>query len=261
MGRWYITASWSIEAPDPPLVEEAASSGRCLAIDVNAGSLDGRILDIHGNPVGSPVKVPISQEGTSARRLGHLREAVSLLVKWAVTQRVTFIAVEHLDFSDARALGRQRGRRGAPGRSFRRKVCGIPTSRFAHALSSAACRHGLAVIAVDPAYTSIWGQRYWKHPQDRSGRQSGDRHQAAAVVIGRRSQGYGEKRKNGQNPRRPEDRRGRAPAQRIAPIPGMVPAAGNDGYERPPEVSARTIRADTRTAGRHRRSTPFGTPP
>ena len=34
-GRWYITASWSLPLRDIPSVEEAARSGRCLAVDVN----------------------------------------------------------------------------------------------------------------------------------------------------------------------------------------------------------------------------------
>lgn len=64
-----------------------------------------------------------------------LREAVSQLVRYAMSQGVTVIAIERLDFSDIRT--RQRGRRGKPGRTTRRKVCGIPTARFAHTIASA----------------------------------------------------------------------------------------------------------------------------
>ena len=227
--RWYITASWSLPPKESPTVSEAAKSGRCLAIDVNSGHLDARILDTHGNPVGRPIRKDIPEQGSSAHRLGGLREAVSQLVKWAQRQGVSVIAIERLDFTDIRT--RQRGRRGKPGKTTRRKVCGIPTSRFTHTICSAAYRHDMTVIAVDPAYTSIWGARWWKKLLDRSRRQAGDRHQAATVVIGRRSQGYGAKRKDSQNPHRLEDRCGRTTVQQNTRVPGMAPITGNDRRE------------------------------
>ena len=218
-GCWYITASWSLPPKESPGVKDAAKSGRCLAIDVNSGHLDARVLDVHGNPVGRPVRKDISEQGSSSHRLGALREAVSQLVKWSKKQGVSVIAIERLDFADIRTLGRQRGRRGKPGKTTRRKVCGIPTAKFSHTITSAAYRHNMTVIAVDPAYTSIWGARYWKKPLDRPRRQAGDRHQAASVVIGRRSQGYGAKRKDSQSPHRPEDRCGKATVQQNTHVP------------------------------------------
>ena len=87
-------------------------SGRCLAIDVNSGHVDARVLDVHGNPVGRPIRENIPEQGSSAHRLGARREAVSQLVKRAQRQGVTVIAIEKLDFADIRTMGRQRGRRG-----------------------------------------------------------------------------------------------------------------------------------------------------
>ena len=231
--RWYITASWSLAQRNTPSVEEAARSGRCLAVDVNSGHLDARILDTHGNPIGRPVKKDIPQKGSSSHRLGALREAVSQLIKWGRKQGASVVAIEKLNFTDARTLGRQKGRRGKPGRTTRRKVCGIPTSRFTHTMASAAYRNNMAVVAVDPAYTSIWGQRYWKQPLDRSRRQRGDGHQSAAVVIGRRSQGHSEKRRPGTRRNQPEDWRRRATGQQTAHRTGMAPTAGNDRREHP----------------------------
>ena len=97
--------------------------------------------------------------------------------------------IENLDFADAREMGReQTGRRpsrGKRGRSFRRLVSGIPTAKFAGRLIQMASNAGLAVIAVDPAYTSMWGAEHWlvalrEISTDASG------HHAAALVIGRR---------------------------------------------------------------------------
>ena len=240
--RWYISASWSLPPKENRGVKDAAKSGRCLAIDVNSGHVDARILDVHGNPVGRPIRKNIPERGSSAHRLGALREAVSQLVKWAQRRGVTVIAIEKLNFADVRT--RQRGRRGKAGKITRRKVCGIPTAKFVHTIASAAYRNGMVVIAVDPAYTSIWGARYWKKPLDRSRRQRGDRHQAAAVVIGRRSQGHSEKRKDGQTLLLPEDRCRKATVQQTANTTGMAHTTGNDQRERSHSVGVTTARAE-----------------
>ena len=239
--RWYITASWSQPPKENPTVADAARSGRCLAIDLNSGHIDARILDVHGNPIGRPVRETIPERGSSAHRLGALREAVSRLVKRAQRQGVTVIAIEKLNFADLHT--RQKGRRGKAGKTTRRKVCGIPTAKFVHTIASAAYRHDMTVIAVDPAYTSIWGARYWKKPLDRSRRQRGDRHQAAAVIIGRRSQGHSAKRKSSQRPCRPEDRPGKATVQPIANTTGMAHTTGNDRRERS-HVGVTTVGAE-----------------
>ena len=102
----------------------------------------------------------------------------------------------------------------------------------------------MTLVAVDPAYTSKWGVRYWKKPLDRSRRQRGDRHQAAAVVIGRRSHGYSEKRKGDRPLCRPEDRHGRTVTQWTVDTTGMAPTGGNDRRERS-LVGASTAWADT----------------
>jgi hypothetical protein len=47
---------------------------------------------------------------------------------------------------------------------LRRTIAGIPTRRFRTRLSGMAARRQIAIIGVDPAYTSRWGA------QHRSGR-------------------------------------------------------------------------------------------
>ena len=247
-GRWYITATWSLPDMAPPTVAEAAASGRCIAIDVNAGHLDGRILDTCGNPVGAPLVVHIPQQGTAAQRLGVLREAVATLIKWGKDGGASFAAIESLDFADARALGRQKFRRGGSGRTTRRKVCAIPTAQFTHTVSAAARRHQVTVVAIDAAYTSRWGRRWWQQPLNQSRRQRGDGHAAAAVVIGRRSQGHSEKRRSRMHPPRPEDRQGRTSAEQPADRPGMATATSNDGCEHPRDAT--TTRPEPRPAAR-----------
>ena len=261
--RWYITASWTMQPTGEPLsVEQIAASGRCVAVDVNAGHIDARTLDVHGNPVGRPERFEMAQQGNSAQRLNNVRTTVNDLFAWAKGNDAAYAAIEKLDFGDIRAAGRNnRHRRGKAGRTTRRKVAGIPTAQFTHALASASHKHRMPVIAVDPAYTSIWGARYWQAPLNKSNRQKGDRHQASAVVTGRRSQGHSPKRRpvktgHDQQPNT-EDRQRRAACETKATTPDMATGKVNDERERP--TSASTVRTDNQescTGG----PKPFGTP-
>jgi hypothetical protein len=68
-----------------------------------------------------------------------------------------------------------------------------------------ATNRGLAVIAIDPAYTSTWGAQYWlralrQHSPVATG------HHSAAVVIGRRGLGQRARRRERCDWTRPEDR-------------------------------------------------------
>ncbi|MCT9110103.1 hypothetical protein N4G69_31710 [Streptomyces mirabilis] len=62
---------------------------------------------------------------------------------------------------------------------------------FRERLRGMACHAGLVVIAVDPAYTSIWGGRYWQRPLQQQAKTTVTRHHGAAVAIGRRGRAIG----------------------------------------------------------------------
>lgn len=187
--RWYLDASWKRAVIQPPALDELRGH-RVLAVDVNTGHLAAMVVDSAGNPVGRPITSLLALSGlTASTRDGHLREAISGLIKTAEHHACRAIVIENLDFADAREMGReQTGRRpsrGKRGRTFRRLVSGIPTAKFAGRLIQMASNAGLAVIAVDPAYTSMWGAEHWlvalrEISTDASG------HHAAALVIGRR---------------------------------------------------------------------------
>src|ERR1022692_3899646 len=67
-----------------------------------------------------------------------------------------------------------------------------------------ACNTGMAVIAVDPAYTSRWGAQHWLAPmQQHHPKLTG--HHAAAFVIGRRGLGLRARRRASGNLPAPED--------------------------------------------------------
>jgi hypothetical protein len=186
-GRWYLHASWTYPKTDPASLE-ALRQARTLAVDVNGDHLAGWVIDPAGNPVSAPITIPLTVTGPAGVQDAHLRHGITRLVHTAGQHGCASVTIEDLNFSDARATGRETMGRGARGRRFRRTVAGIPTGQFRRRLVGMAAEHGLAVIAVDPAYTSRWGGEHWQTPltQQTSGR-AVTRHHAAAVVIGRRA--------------------------------------------------------------------------
>jgi IS605 OrfB family transposase len=74
--------------------------------------------------------------------------------------------VEDLDFADARDTGRETMGRGQRGKRFRRAVAGIPTAVFRSRLAGQAHTNGITLLAVDPAYTSKWGDQHWRKPYE-----------------------------------------------------------------------------------------------
>jgi hypothetical protein len=198
-GCWYLAASWRLSVVQPPLLQELRGHW-VLGVDLNAGHLACWVLDASGNPVGPPHTIPLDLNGQAANtRDGRLRAAISAIVRLATERGCRSILVENLDFADARHRGRETLGRGVRGKSFRRIVAGIPTRRFRTLLVGMAANHGLWVIAIDPAWTSVWGRRYWQQPLQQSIKRSVivSGHHAAAVVIGRRGLGVGARRRSG----------------------------------------------------------------
>jgi len=198
-GRWYADASWRLPARQVPSLEELRQD-RTLAVDLNAGHLDGWVLDPSGNPVGEPATIALDLDGLPAStRDGRLRAAVATIVQLARANGCRSMVVENLDFADARHTGRETLGRGARGKAFRRIVAGIPTRQFRELLVGMAANAGLWVVAVDPGWTSKWGRRYWQRPLQQSTNRSATvtGHHAAAVVIGRRGLGLAARRRPG----------------------------------------------------------------
>jgi len=197
-GRWYLNASWSTEVVTPPAPDELTKTGtRLLAVDLNADHLAACVVDVHGNPVGDPHTIPLDLTGPASQRDGRLRTAITNLIQAAKQHHCAGIAIENLGFADARRTGRETMGRGKRGKSFRRTVHGIPTTRFRERLRGMAHHAGLVVVAVDPAYTSRWGAQHWQRPFQQQSKTRVTRHHSAAVAIGRRARGYGLRRRPG----------------------------------------------------------------
>ena len=198
--RWYLDASWRAPGRPAPALEELRATP-VLAVDLNHGHLDAWIVSPDGNPAGPPVTIPLDLDGLSAsQRDGRLRAAITTLITLARDNGCRAIAVEDLDFADARAQGREhagrRPSRGRQGRRHRAITAGLPTARFRDRLIQMTANAELRVIAVDPAYTSRWSAEHWLAPL-REREQMTTGHHAAAVVIGRRAHGHKARRREG----------------------------------------------------------------
>jgi len=153
-----------------------------LSADGEGGKKAWR-LDPHGNPIGAPRTFSHQLDGAADHRDAQLRHALSGLLHWAQRTGVAAVAVEDLDFTDS-TTREKHGRR----RRFRQIISGMPTARLRARLLAMAGEAGIAVIAVDPAYTSKWGAQHWQKPLTAAHPQTTGHH-AASVAIGRRALG------------------------------------------------------------------------
>lgn len=215
-GRWYLTASWKkLPAPDRSLEELRCET--VVAVDVNDGHLEAAVVAADGNILGAPFSISLDLAGLPATtRDGRLRAAVTTLLDTAREYGACALVVENLNFEEKRAEGRERAKnrpsRGRRGRAFRRSISGIPTGKFRNRLVQMASNEGLAIIVVDPAYTSQWAAVHWlaqlreQHPETTG-------HHAAALVIGRRGLGHRARKRVNRNRAVPEDAARPAPTR------------------------------------------------
>ncbi len=251
-GRWYLDASWKTPAIEPITLAQARQ-GTVVAVDLNAGHLAVAVLDPDGNRVGAPYTIGLPLAGLpSSTRDGRLRAAITSILTTAREHQASAVVIENLDFRDARRQGRERAgnrpSRGRRGRVFRHQVAGIPTARFRDRITHMARNTGIAVIAVDPAYTSRWGAQHWLAPlQQHHPKLTG--HHAAALVIGRRGLGLRARRRASGNLPAPEDA--------AAPQRAKSTQARSETH---PKTGTETRRPATRTDPRQPPGTKTGRP-
>ena len=240
----YLTAAWCLElesfgSRDQALDSWMRAAGPVVGVDLNDGHLAVRQLDTHGNPVGRPERIQFSLTGSAGRRDAQVRHAITRLIRYTRRHGNSAIAVEDLNFADARATGRETMGRGRRGKRFRKTVTEIPTALFRARLTAQTSKHGIPLYAVNPAYTSAWGDQHWRRPY-----QNVTRHQAAATVIGRRAQGHKARRREGVTRTPPEDGVVRATNQAGPSDPAVNTGSrhrpGTRGTESRPPGRART---------------------
>lgn len=248
--RWYLDASWQTKAARPPALDELRRS-RALGVDLNAEHLACWVLDSSGNPIGTPHTISLQLDALSAStRDGRLRSAIAALLRLARTNGCRSIVIEDLDFTGARQSGRETLGRGRRARRFRKTISGMPTRRFRTFLAGMAANAGLWVIAVDPGWTSKWGQRYWLAPLSQTTRSpiAVTRHHAAAVVIARRGQGVGARRRQGVTGRDQRIAAGELPARPDQRLPDHE-GPGPPGGQRAAAVPCKTRPAERISSG------------
>jgi IS605 OrfB family transposase len=218
--RWYVTASWQRPLVQTIPIDAALSSG-CIGVDTNDDHLAAWQLDTHGNPVGEPHRFFYDLSRMADHRDAQIRHALTRLLHWAKRVGVQAIAIEDLDFTQAKT-------REKYGRSkrFRRLISRFPTAKLKARLISMAAEQGLAIVAVDPAYTSRWGGRHWQKPLTTPQRET-TRHDAAGIAIGRRALGHPIRRRTTPPPQHQSDAAGHRTVQ------ARPQARGRDG-NRPP---------------------------
>jgi hypothetical protein len=182
-GRWYLTASWQRPVAKTMPLDAARAQGM-IGVDTNAGHFAAYQLDPDGNPIGDPRRFHYGLSGTADHRDAQIRHAITQVLHWAKSCGVKAIAIEDLDFT-AEKTREKHGRR----KRFRQLISGIPTGRLKARLVSMAAAMDLSIVAVDPAYTSMWGDQHWRKPLATPHRKM-SRHDAASVAIGRRALGH-----------------------------------------------------------------------
>jgi IS605 OrfB family transposase len=182
-GRWYVTAAWQ-RAAVPVLPLDAALARGVVGVDMNDDHLAAWQLDVHGNPVGEPRRFFYDLTGSAEHRDGQIRHALSRLLLYTRRCGAAAIAIENLDF--AAEKGREKHGRD---KRFRRLLSRFPTAKLRARLVSMAAEQDVAIVAVDPAYTSRWGAQHWQKPLTTPRREM-SRHDAASIAVGRRALGY-----------------------------------------------------------------------
>ncbi|MET7858096.1 IS200/IS605 family accessory protein TnpB-related protein [Streptomyces sp. NPDC005318] len=205
-GRWYLTASWQRPAVQTIPLETARARGM-IGVDTNADHFAAYLLDVHGNPVGGPHRFGYDLSGSAGHRDAQIRHALTRLLHWTQQVGAQAIAIEDLDFT-AEKTREKHGRR----KRFRQLISGMPTGKLKARLVSMAAEQGLSMVAVDPAYTSLWGAQHWQEPLV-TPRRKMSRHDAAGIAIGRRALGHPVRRRTAPPPHDRSDRAGHRTAQ------------------------------------------------
>ena len=189
--RWYMDASWKTAATAIASLDQLRR-GPVVSVDLNVGHLAVSVLDCYGNLIGVPTTIPLVLDGLSASaRDARVRDAVSQVLAIADAHRAGAVVIENLDFVEQRVEGREhtgnRLSRGKKGKVLRRHISGLPTAKLRDRLTQMSYNAGVAVIAVDPAYTSKWGAEHWLAPLEAQHPQASlTGHHAASLAIGRR---------------------------------------------------------------------------
>jgi len=172
---WRVLVTTDLVVKEPVI----DTSNGVIGVDFNADHVAFAELDAAGHKV-SLNRVELADHlATSRQNKTQIQAAAKTIIEAATTAGKP-VVIEKLSFRGKKA-GLQKQEKGQAG--YHRMLSRLSHKAFAEALKMQALRHGVAVIEVNPAYTSLIGRLKY-------GRETGfDTHQAAAWVIGRRGMG------------------------------------------------------------------------
>ena len=163
----------------PEVSIQTSRDAGIVGIDINAAMVAVTETDRFGNPV-EYFSIPCVTYGkTTEQRRSVIGDAVKQVISF-VLERNKPVVIETLDFQKKKAALEKQSPRHA------RMLSALAYTRIQTIIRARAYDTGIEVLEVNPSYTSIVGQYKFK---DRYGLST---HNAAALVIGRRSMGFGE---------------------------------------------------------------------
>ena len=172
--RVFITTSM------PEIKTRSIQSVGAIGVDINADCLAISETDRFGNLVGTEV-IPLVTYGKDSNQAKALiGEAVKRITEKASSASKP-IVIEKLDFSKKKAAMEKEDPR------YARMLSCLSYSAITEGVKSRAYRHGIEVVEVNPAYSSIIGLVTYAQKKGISV------HQAASLVIARRGCGLRER--------------------------------------------------------------------
>ena len=173
--KWYLTAMFRKEVP----LQTVRDNG-VFGVDFNNGFLEVAETDCYGNLV-SGMHIPLEYHGTGNKAESEIKEKLSKLVRHARDQAKDII-VEDLNFIKKKAKTlKAKGRRG---KKYNSMIHLLDYSRYLFWMQNLCVKYGVGYLEVNPAYTSRIGKKKYAESRKLTV------HRAAALVIGRRGQGF-----------------------------------------------------------------------
>jgi IS605 OrfB family transposase len=151
-----------------------------IGIDINADHLAVTETDRFGNPI-EYYSVPCVTYGkTAEQRRAIIGDIVKRVISFAISRRKPLV-IEKLDFQKKKAMLEKQSKKVA------RMLSTLAYAQIQTIIRARAYDAGIEVCEVLPSYTSVIGQYKFKNRYGMSA------HNSAALVIGRRELGFGEK--------------------------------------------------------------------
>jgi IS605 OrfB family transposase len=172
---WYVQVTTERKAA-PKTTERRLGA---IGLDLNPTVIATTTLDRYGNPIARrhlPLRL---HKRSSKQATASIADGVGVVVGDAHRRGVP-VVIERLDFTHKKNELREKSNR------YAHMLSSFAYKKFYELIHARASRCGVEVIEVNPAFTSVIGTVKFKSGYGLS------THQAAALAIGRRANGFGE---------------------------------------------------------------------